>query len=110
MKLTEILGELPQELRSAAVRLGDDVAWPPPTSIAVIGWLASQRIAVLGTETWMRHGDAPRVVGWSEYTVADSGDWDAYVRANADFAVKEVTSDLPDGALINLSCLLPGPE
>jgi hypothetical protein len=110
MKLTEILGELPQDLRAAAIRLADNVAWPPSAAIAVIGYLVSHRIAVLGTETWVPCGDAPRVVGWSEYIVADSSDWDTYVRTNAELALKEVTSHLPEDALLNLTCSLPRPE
>lgn len=45
--------DFPSELRVAALRTGDEVAWPPILAAAAVEWLGTNGYAVLGTELWL---------------------------------------------------------
>lgn len=43
----------PSELRIAAFRADDEVAWPPMLAAAAVEWFRTNGYAVLGTELWL---------------------------------------------------------
>jgi hypothetical protein len=45
--------DFPSELRVAALRAGDEVAWPPILAAAAVEWFGANGYAVLGTELWL---------------------------------------------------------
>jgi hypothetical protein len=45
--------DFPSELRVAAFRTGDEVAWSPILAAAAVEWLGTNGYAVLGTELWL---------------------------------------------------------
>jgi hypothetical protein len=48
----------PFELAAAALRAGDEAAWPPMRAAAVVDWLGNHGYAVLGAELWLLKGAA----------------------------------------------------
>jgi hypothetical protein len=97
------LGVLPAELRAQAVPLGGEFAWPPAAARAVIEFLGEHGIAVIGVEVWLAEDGYPRVWGWSGYDVVFVGDWNAYVEEAAVQALAEVSKEVPEDALFNLT-------
>jgi hypothetical protein len=53
MPLEIFPADFPSELRVAAFRAGDEVAWPPLLAAAAIEWFGTNGYAVLGTELWL---------------------------------------------------------
>ena len=45
--------DFPSELRVAAFRAGDEVAWPRILAAAAVEWFGTNGYAVLGTELWL---------------------------------------------------------
>lgn len=97
------LSILPTYLREQAVVLADEPAWHKEDARAVIKFLARTGYAVLGVEFWVPEGDAPRVVGWSEYDVKFSGNWDHYVQSNAQHALDDIDKSTAENELLNLT-------
>ena len=50
--------DFPSELRVAALRAGDEVAWPRILAAAAVEWFGTNGYAVLGTELWLLKGVA----------------------------------------------------
>ena len=69
----------------------------------VIEFLRDAGYAILGVEIWTAEGTAPRVWGWSEYSVSYSGDWRKFVSENALRALEELEKPLPANAVVNLT-------
>lgn len=97
------LSILSEALRKQAVILSGEAAWPKETARGVIDFLLRNGYAVLGIELWVPEGGVPRVVGWSDYDVVSSGDWDEYVQLNAQHAIQELEKMAPEGSLYNLT-------
>jgi len=95
--------ELPQNLRSKATILSDEPAWPKTTAREVISYLASHGYAVIAVEIWQQENDIPRVVGWSEYEIANNEGWKKYVEINALKALEILEKATDERDLINLT-------
>jgi hypothetical protein len=85
--------------------VGEEGCWPASRCVEVIRALASLDRAVLGVELWrFEGGDAPEVVGWSEYSVATAGPWPGVVAAAARAAEESVLGHTGDlGLWMNLT-------
>jgi hypothetical protein len=98
-----LLEELPVALRSQAVILAGEPAWPSAGACAVVEFMRERGVAVLGVELWLAESGRPRVLGWSSYRVEFTGDWRKYVDENAGHALADLAGDAPEGALFNLT-------
>ena len=72
-----------KQLHERAVIVSNEAAWHKEDARAVVEFLARNGYAVLGVELWIPEGNVPRVIGWSDYEIRFSGDWDRYVQSNA---------------------------
>ncbi len=45
--------DFPSELRVAALRVGNEVAWSPVHAAAAVEWFVANDYAILGTELWV---------------------------------------------------------
>jgi hypothetical protein len=99
----EELSILPEAFRSRAVILAGEEAWPKDAAQSVIEFLSQNNFAVLGIELWIPEGDVPRVVGWSEYDIPFSGDWNEYVQLNAQHALHDLDRSACEECLFSLT-------
>lgn len=102
------LADFPADLVAQAIILSGEPAWPPAAARLVIEFLRRSEVAVLGIELWLAVGEHPRVLGWSEYSVKFTGEWNSYVEENAARALAEVegaerSERVPEEVLINLT-------
>src|SRR5438128_11917329 len=97
------LSRLPDDLQKRAIFLANEAAWQRDDARDVIDILSNQGLAVLGIELWIPEEGVPRVIGWSTYNVECSGDWDDYVRANAEHALRDLEKPSADDVLFNLT-------
>jgi hypothetical protein len=95
--------EIPTEFERDAVCLAGEYAWPADKAEALIRVLSERGCAVIGVELWRDEGGMPKVIGWSEYEVQRSDDWDRYVRLNEDEALKVVRRIGEEDILYNLT-------
>ena len=102
------LSVLPDILRKKSVILSGEAAWPREVAQSVINFLLQNGYAVVGVELWLPEGNAPRVVGWSDYTVKFSGNWDEYVQLNAQHAMQELDKSGAEAGLYNLTWINQG--
>jgi hypothetical protein len=79
------LSILPEALRKQAVILSGEAAWPKESTRDVIDFLLQKGYAVVGIELWIPEDNTPRVLGWSDYNMVFSGNWDQYVQLNAQY-------------------------
>lgn len=86
---------LPKHLQEQAVILSEEPAWLKVDAQEVIKFLSEKEYAVLGVEIWLAIGSVPKVVGWSEYDIKNSGNWKEYVKQNAENAL-ETLEKMPD--------------
>ena len=96
---------LPDELKKRATTLGGEPAWSVCDAREVIERLRQLDIAVVGIEIWLREGNDPQVIGWSNYTIAFKDDWKSFVEKNAASAIRELDNPIPEDALVNLTCI-----
>lgn len=95
--------DLPESLAVKAVLLSGEPAWPPEAAREAIRYLSSKDLAVVSVEAWIPEHGSPRVVGWSDYKVANSRNWKEYVTQNALQALKTIDDSELKGALYNLT-------
>lgn len=93
---------LPKHLQEQAIILSEEPAWSKENVQEVIKFLSINNYAVLGVEIWLAEGNAPRVIGWSQYDIADSENWKEYVDENAKCALATLEKVSDADALYNL--------
>ncbi len=55
--------QMPELLRTRAVILSGEMAWPAEDALRVIEWLSGHGFAVAGVELWRDAGSVPRWLG-----------------------------------------------
>jgi hypothetical protein len=103
MKNNMDLSILPKQLHARAVILCNEAAWHKQDARAVVEFLSRNGYAVIDVELWIPEGSVPRVIGWSDYDIAFSGDWDRYVQLNAQSAMNSLDQATTDNELFNLT-------
>src|SRR5437667_380270 len=74
------LANLPEELRSSAVRIGNDFAWKPEDVVRVVQALTENMFAILGAEILIPAGSDVQVFPWFYKVRAQyDGDWNSYI-------------------------------
>lgn len=94
----------PKDLLSQAVSLGNELAWPKKSALAVLEFSRRAGIAVLGVEAWLPEGASPRVLAVSDYEVSSDLEWSEFVDENEKHARQFLeAAAVPSGCLFNFT-------
>jgi hypothetical protein len=96
---------LPEDLKKKATTLAGELVWTASDACEVIERMCKLDLAVVGVEIWVREGDNPRVIGWSEYRIDFQGDWKSFIQENAANALQVLKNPMSEDALVNLTWL-----